>query len=262
MKGWFCRLLVAVTFLCGMTWTALAFADACDDLDGNRAWNRNFEKLTEAYLKKDYDAALEYSKALEAICEQSPTLNYTIARIHQSRGDAEKYLFYLQKATQNTERFAVDKDLLDKLWSEKYVAAHPEASPEAIAERNAKIQAQDDEIRALRVEMAAQRNAIDDAMLWSGVGVGAAGLALTAVGAALVGMHHDSAVDAGTKGLYVKSEYTTGWALLGTGIGLTLVGAAVAGVFGYKYSQNHGSDGIGDVSFTVTPVSTSLSFSF
>ena len=36
---------------------------------------------------------------------------------------------------ENTERFALDKNALDKIWSEKYLAAHPDAAPESIAAR-------------------------------------------------------------------------------------------------------------------------------
>ena len=241
--------------------------------------------MNAAFKAEDWKGALKQAKELEAICDLSPNLNYTIARIHKNMGNSEKYLFYLQKSTQNTERFAVDKDLLDRLWSEKYIAAHPEAEPENIEKREQTIQKQASTIASLTDEndsLKAQLNsahltageaialqdeansihAVEDALLWTSVAVGGAGLILTAVGAVFVVKHNDSAIEAGSKGPYVKSVYNMGWALLGCGIGVTLADIVALGYFGYRYRINHQDDNTKTLSFTLSPQYSSLSLTF
>ena len=122
-KKWLKANLYAAAGLCSLIWMHSAFADGCDALDQNEKWTSEFTQLNEAYKQKDWKLALRHSQTLEEICDLSPVLNYTIAHIHKEKGDLEKYLFYLQKSTQNTERFSVDKNLLDQMWSEKYIAA-------------------------------------------------------------------------------------------------------------------------------------------
>ena len=267
--------------LSGLLLQSPAFADDCDNLDRNKTWFANFEELNAAYDKGDYDTALEYSRALETICEQSPILNYTIAYIYKNKGDNEKYLFYLQKSTQNTERFAVDKDTLDRIWSDKYVAAHPEADPANIKKREATIASQAEDIAQLKaqlksvermagasVELNDELNAAhasDDAMLWTSVAIGGAGLALSAVGTVFVILNKDKAIGhkgAGTDDVYVKNSYPLAWSLVGAGIGVTAIGVALTGYFGYRYSQNHKKDNANELSVSISPAYTSVSFTF
>ena len=268
--------------LCSLALISSAFADNCDNLNNNKTWNATFEKLNEAYQNKDYATALQYSRELESICELSPILNYTIAYIHKGLGDNEKYLFYLQKSTQNTERFSVDKNALDQIWSDKYIAAHPEADPEIIKAREATIATQAETIAqqetqlksmqltagesiALQEEVNASHKA-DDALLWTSVAISSAGLILTAVGAVLVVQNKDNAIGSRTKAnqseSYVKSSYPMAWGLVGAGIGVTVIGTALSGYFGYKYSKNHKNDNTKELSFQISPYYSSVSFTF
>jgi hypothetical protein len=250
-----------------------AFADSCDNLDANNAWTSGFAKLNEAYKAEEWDAALKYSNELEEICELSPTLNYVIARIYKNLGNHEKYLFYLQKSTQNTERFSVDKKLLDDMWSEKYVAAHPEADLNVIKAREATIVEQASEIDSLRFQLKSVQLTADDSiiqheermvrgMLWTSVAVSGVGIVLTAVGAVLVGLNNDKAVNADKHGYNVKAIYNTGWALTGAGAGVTVLGVAAAGYFGYQYSRNHRDESTADVSFMLSPSWSSFTLTF
>ena len=262
---WVCLMIVM-----GM---ADAFADSCDNLDANKAWTSGFAKLNEAYKAEEWDAALKYGKELEGICELSPSLNYVIARIYKNIGDQEKYLFYLQKSTQNTERFAVDKDLLDQMWGEKYVAANPKAAPEVIKAREATIVEQASEIETLRSQLKSVQLTADDSiiqheermvrgMLWTSVAVSGVGIVLTAVGAVLVGLNNDKAVNADKHGYNVKAIYNTGWALTGAGAGVTVLGVAATGYFGYQYSRNHRDESTADVSFMLSPSWSSFTLTF
>ena len=239
--------------LCSFALISSAFADSCDKLDSNKTWNATFEKLNEAYQNKDYATALQYSRELENICELSPILNYTIAYIHKGLGDREKYLFYLQKSTQNTERFSVDKNALDQIWSDKYIAAHPEADPENIKARN-------DEIDQLKAQLAESKSEIESLKqntiskdshlsiqienyktpMWIGTGLGASGLAFVAAGAALL-ITSDPVTFSNKPEVPPKySEnvpHLLGWTFVGAGSVLTVAGAVLAGIYGYKYKR-------------------------
>lgn len=255
-----------------------AYADNCTALNQNPDWNIEFALLNDAYKQEDWKNALEHAKILEQICDESPVLNYTIARIHHNMGNNEKYLYYLQKSTLNTEKFVVDKDLLDRIWSEKYIAAHPEADPETIKLREQTIFNQSNEINALKEELKTVQNTADNAIklkeevnsahtsdeawLWTGVATAAAGLILTGVGAYFVAANHDKSVNSDDKGYFTKKEYNMGWTLLGAGIGMTVVGSIAMGFFGYRYRMDHQNDQTNELSFTLSPSYSSLSFTF
>ena len=283
ISKWFTKCIcMCIGGLCSLALLTPAFADPCDNLERNKVWSATFDKLNEAYEKEDYDAALQYSRELENICEQSPILNYTIAYIHKNLGDDEKYLFYLQKSTQNTERFAVDKNLMDKIWTDKYLAAHPEAAPENIQKRELAITSLNEENAqlmeqlksaqlvtgesiALQKEVNDLHNA-DDALLWTSVAISGTGLILTAVGAVLVVQNKDNAIGARPKNgyseNYVKSGYPMAWCLVGTGIGVTVIGIVLSGYFGYKYNKNHKNDNFNGLSLQLSPDYSSVVFTF
>ena len=81
--------------LCSLMWVSSVYADNCDNLDKNSVWTSEFTYLNDAYKKEDWKTALKHAKKLEEICEISPVLNYTMARIYKNSGDKEKYLYYL-----------------------------------------------------------------------------------------------------------------------------------------------------------------------
>lgn len=266
--------------MCGLMWTSLAFADNCDKLDSNRKWLSSLESLKEAYSNEDWEMSLTYSKELEDICDKSPMLNYTIAHIHKNMGDQEKYLFYLQKSTQNTDKFVVDKDVLDKIWSEKYIAAHPDADPEVIKKRENTILNQSDQIVSLQQELNSIKttaesaialqeevnsaHATDDALLWTSVAVTGVGIVLTGVGAGLLvkTKGDDESIETDDGKAHVSSQYTVSWGLLAGGIATTVIGAISSGFFGYKYSINHKNDVDNELSFTISPTYSTLKFTF
>ena len=276
---WLC--LVAGCMGCLMN-QATAYAKGCDNLGQNKTWQKKFDLLNQAYEAKDYDIALQYAKELEIICEQSPILNYTIAYIYKSQNDTEKYLFHLQKATQNTDKFLVEKDLLDQMWSEKYVAVHPEASPESIEAREQELQAmkmeleasnhtietQKFEIQTLKSNLDTSHRMLDDevkaykTLTWTGAGIGIGGLVFAGVGAALVAITEPCDFKVNLSGPYKYTENFThalGLGFIGAGSALTITGAILAGIYGYKYA--HLKDSV-DLNLAISPVHTSISFTF
>lgn len=252
-----------------------AFADGCDTINSSETWKTTFGKLNEAYAQKDWNAALRQSRELENYCDQSPILNYTIAQIYKNKGDEEKYLFYLTKATQNTERFSLDKDLLDKIWSEKYIAAHPEAAPEKVAALQAQVSGLEAELSALKQAQAAGAESQGDsfeaqldgyrALMWTGVGIGAGGIAMAVAGAVLVATMDEIDYKIDGNGVSTSSKpvagtaYNAGWGLIGAGAAFAIAGAVVAGIGGYKYTHALSGEAY---SFRVLPGSAWMTIEF
>ena len=266
----------------GVTFITLhsAFADGCDNLNSNPSWNDNFAQLNDAFKAQNWDKAIAISRDLEAIGDQSPKLNYVVAHIYQKKGDQEKYLYYLTKSTMNTEKFGVDRDMLDKMWSEKYIATHPEADPQKIKATNEKLasttaelerlQSSASELRTLKKSTITKdeslQRQIDDyaTPMWIGTGIGIGGLVLVGVGAALVTnsdpfkspkINHDLEITEYKE----EPKHAAGWTALGVGSALTLTGAVLAGIYGYKYKRAKDSM---DLSFNISPTSASVAFDF
>ncbi len=252
-----------------------AYADNCDNLDKNSAWTSGFQELNAAYKQENWDEALKVGKKLEGICELSPVLNYTIARVHKNKGDRDKYMYYLQKSTLNTERFAVDRDLLERMWNEKYIATHPEADPEHIKSLN-------QEIETLKLDLEHAKDSNDslssstiskdqhiDAQikdfttpLWVATGIGAGGIAMTVAGAVLVSLSDpvEFKNKSGVPGKYKESMmHTTGWTLVGVGSAFAISGAIFAGILGYKYMRS--KDNL-SLSFELSPTNSSILIEF
>ena len=272
----------------GLTLIALhsAFADGCDNLDSNASWNNNFAQLNDAFKQQNWDKAIAISRDLEAICDQSPRLNYVVAHIYQKKGDNEKYLFYLTKSTMNTERFGVDRDMLDRMWSEKYIAAHPEADPKNIKAVHEKLESTTAELERLKQSKASElkslkessitkdeslQRQIDDyaTPMWIGAGIGIGGLVLAGVGAALVAKSDpikytsmpkvDSNGEISDIKYNEESKHVIGWTAIGIGSALTLTGTVLAGIYGYKYKRAKDTM---DLSFNISSTSASITFDF
>ena len=102
-------------------------------------------------------------------------------------------------------------------------------------------------------------------LLWTGVGIGAGGLALAGTGAALVAISHSSKLEARNEdhGYKVSDDplHATGWVLTGVGAGLVVTGAVLAGIYGYKYKTVNNNNN-NDVTLYVSPNSFSLNITF
>lgn len=256
-KGRFCLHAFLVCVCCCIA-ISNAYADNCNDLDQNPKWVQGFEQLNLEYKSGNWDQALKVSRQLEGICEFSPSLNYTIARIHKNKNDNEKYLFYLQKATQNTERFVVDKYLLDRLWSEKYIVAHPEASPESIEGYQREIENLKKAILDRSEDIKAYRS-----IMWAGTGICIGGLAFAATG---LGMALSSEPASYHNGMGLAPDtytenwmHSLGWAFVGAGTAMTVTGAVLAGIYGYKYKHHKDN---ADLSLKISPLYTSFQVAF
>ncbi len=76
-------------------------------------------------------------------------------------------------------------------------------------------------------------------LMWTGIGLGIGGLALTGTGLALaMTAKTEDAYDViENKKIKPKASYTVEWSLIGVGAALTVTGAVLTGIFGYRYTH-------------------------
>ncbi len=266
----------------GMLLPICAAAQECPNLDSNPAWNEGLRGMSAAYQAEDYEQALTIGKQLQDICDKSPVLNYMLANIYKTQKNEERYLFFLERATEQTRNFAVDNDLLNRMWSDKYIAAHPEAAPDAIMSKNAVLRKyqfdldltsqtlkdREYEIQSLKKELESSGRKLEDnlelykTLMWTGAGIGIGGLAFVGAGAGMVAVSDvaEYQLHQNKPATYKESfVHSMGWAFVGVGCALTISGAVLAGVFGYKYS--HYSDSV-DITFNLSHQTTSMTITF
>ena len=264
--------VVCAAWLTGCLSNAWA-ADPCDSLGSNKDWQNGIDKINNAYTNGQHEKAIQEGLRLFEICEKSPILNFTLGRLYQETNDSAKALYYFQRATLYADEYKVGKETLEIMWYERYETEHPDARPSSIE----KMKKENEELKAIVVEnqktmtqhrFTEMQNSYSDssiyaAGMWTGVAVGAAGIALTVTGAIMLVNAKDDAInfDNDKATANVKGAYNTYWALLGGGIGLTVVGTVFTGFMGYHYvrTKKAADD---TVSFNISPTSASLSLSF
>jgi hypothetical protein len=201
---------------------------------------------------KDYDAALKAAAPLTSICGESPILNYYVGLAMQGSGDDVKALIYFQKASQHMSDFTVPPEISRRIWYARYEGEYPERTEDAVlrrAEENKRLTAQNTDLteklsQAERTienlnlshkvtidQMHAEAKSRYAATMWTGVGVGIAGI-LVGVGGGLLAYFSSN-----NEAAAITPQYISGLAMLGGGIGMTLAGAIVAGIGGYQYTH-------------------------
>lgn len=265
-----------------------ALSSGCATLAQNQAWNDGIMALRVGVETKDYDAALKAATPLTSICGESPILNYYVGLAMQGSGDDVKALIYFQKASQHMSDFTVPPEISRRIWYARYEGEYPERTEDAVlrrAEENKRLTAQNTDLteklsQAERTienlnlshkvtidQMHAEAQSRYAATMWTGVGVGIAGI-LVGVGGGLL-QHFVEKVDHGdpsnTYEPKLTPQYISGWAMLGGGIGMTLAGAIVAGIGGYQYTHAGLEDTVADdvsVSFNFTGTGATFGMTF
>ena len=255
-------MVLALIFCVGVPLTA--FADNCKNLEKDKKWTEGFKKLNELITDQNWSEALDEAHKLYAYCDRSPLINFYLGHIYQEMGNEKNALNYLRKATDNTDEFAVTGPVLERIWYERYEAEHPDARPENIAKmkealKNVSAEKMQSEFdSALSLEKVRSNYA---AGLRTGVGLAGAGLVLGGVGAGFVlDVDDRGPLDYEKTKISVRSNYMLGWALVGAGIAAVVSGTIVAGIMGYHYGQLKKTEE--GVSFSITPVSASLTYKF
>ncbi|MBR4985594.1 MAG: hypothetical protein IKY83_07640 [Proteobacteria bacterium] len=243
-------------------------ADGCDSLSDNAQWQKGIQTLVEMMKADQMQDAKRQAKALSEICSNSPTLNYLQGKISEALDEKSDALYYYQKASENTYTFAVDPDTAKKIWYARYENEHPERTKGAVAstsERMSSLEAENAQLRALAPYKDKHLDNVK-ALMWTGVGLGAGGLVLAGVGAGIIATNEPCEIVAHDDGrnpytFKDKPVYSVGWALVGVGAGLTVTGAILAGIYGFKYTHFEINDE-SEVSLMLSPTSVSLGLTF
>ena len=229
-----------------------AIDDPCYTLQTNERWRQLFADFSTAYQEKKFDTALELTEQLKTICEASPILNYSIGMTHREMGNNKEALRHYKQAIENTKKFGVSEELLTKFWFARYEMENAEVICKQVDldACNAKSTQLESDLNKANTKIQNLNDAIqndvhrrDAIVMWTGAGIGIAGLAAVGAGAALLATADKSVTieppqqdEQKVKGKIHTGEIT-GYAVLGAGIGLTVAGAVMAGIGGYNYTH-------------------------
>lgn len=271
-------------------YSSSAFAENCNNLSSNSEWNANFSQMQNEISSELYIDALNTAKALYKICSKSPALNYYIGIAEQGAGDPTKATLYFQKASEYTFDFAVEPEMARLIWYARYEAENPERSDIAFSNLKQKLALQEKQIEEYKTMTTSKdaeiqtvkdlnkeaQNVIFDnqtnihhykTIMWTGTGIGIAGIGATVAGAVLAFTLSDKEKyedvtenEASVQRLYhIRPKYTAGLATFGAGLALTLTGALMAGFGGYYYT--HLTKDV-TVSLQATPTSATFGMTF
>lgn len=219
-------------------WGMQGFAqEACGNLDDNPDWIRNMDEFKSFAASGEYDKALDTSEKLFAICYDSPILYTLTGEVVAKKGEKRRAMKYFRRAAELEAKYLTSKNEAKKIWYSYYEAETKRHNDFNLAKT----------------------------VLWTGTGLGLVGVAAVVVGGILVGTQDeyvdsdrnskmaplprgpleehgknviDCIMDPDSKSVKTNPEYIAGWAVLGVGIGMTLVGAVMAGIGGYRYSHS------------------------
>lgn len=255
-----------------------AFADSCDKIGTNATWSQNLKLANDALNAKDYNKALEISRELYEICPRAPYLNFIIGKSLMETGERTKGVMYLQKASDYTSQFVVDPELQRVIWYERYEAEHPERKESALNslnDMNKQLQEENAKILQENIDLKDKDQLKNNIVMWTGVGIGGAGILMTILGGVLGFQKH--AYDMGTptdeyinnhpdtekeklEAYRIKNSYVTGWAMFGAGLAMMAAGGAMTGIGAYYYIKNKKDKS--PIDFSMSPTSIDLKFTF
>ena len=253
--------------------TTAAYADdGCNSLVNNDQWNTAISDITNLIESKQYEEALARAREVYPICPKSPVLNYLVAHCLKESGDKVKALQLYQVASDSTFELATPPVMAQKIWYARYELEYPERTAEnvkSLQESNAALESKNRELElTLAATKAADTSASDAIGMWTGAGLGIAGIALGAAFGYLAFVRNDHQEVIllevnNSQNLEGKAEFNTEvalyWGLFGAGIALAATGAVLTGIFGYRYTHPKTNT---DIAFSITPTSASLSLNF
>lgn len=258
---------------------SMAQAQDCDYLDQNVEWNTLFRQMNAQAQAEDYKTALETFKKLSEICSTVPSANYTAGMINKKLKNYKDAYGFLMVATRNTKQFAVDEDLMKRMW----YALYETEFPEVVDFRSGKVQQQHQEaINTIQTQLDEEKQdklEFAETMMWTGTGVGIAGVVIAVVGGVIMGrtdlvfQRHNFGLDIDDDGKTVNilninkldgyPQYQAGTIVMGIGIAAAVTGAIFAGIGGYKYIQSKAEQSENnEVSFNLSHNNASLSVTF
>lgn len=247
--------------------------DACFTLNSDPTWKELFINYSNAYSEKDYKKALAYTDALKRICAQSPNLNYAIAMTYKQMGDIDNAKHYIEIATDNLLAFSASPQTARAIWYTRYDLENGDQfiEKDTFDDAMRNLTTENFELKENLTEAYADAQKPYAAIMWTGTGIGIAGIGSLIAGTVLAVQNNDFELDkpkwegqvTRTK-VPLKNSYEikTGYALIGVGVAATVAGAVMAGIAGYQYKRAIDAERDSTISVTVSPQSVQLGVSF
>lgn len=247
--------------------------DACFTLNSDPTWKELFINYSNAYSEKDYKKALAYTDALKRICAQSPNLNYAIAMTYKQMGDLDNAKHYIEIATDNLLAFSASPKTARAIWYARYDLENGDQfiEKDTFDDAMRNLTTENFELKENLTEAYADAQKPYAAIMWTGTGIGIAGIGSLIAGTVLAVQNNDFELDkpkwegqvTRTK-VPLKNSYEikTGYALIGVGVAATVAGAVMAGIAGYQYKRAIDAERDSTISVTVSPQSVQLGVSF
>ena len=248
--------------------------DACFTLNSDPTWKELFINYSNAYSEKDYKKALAYTDALKRICAQSPNLNYAIAMTYKQMGDLDNAKHYIEIATDNLLAFSASPKTARTIWYARYDLENGDQfiEKDTFDDAMRNLTTENLELKENLTEAYADAKKPYAAIMWTGTGIGIAGIGSLIAGTVLAVQNKDFMVDGdyvnrtdiNSKKVPLKNSHTikTGYALIGVGVAATVAGAVMAGIAGYQYKRAIDAERDSTISVTVSPQSVQLGVSF
>lgn len=247
--------------------------DACFTLNSDPTWKELFINYSNAYSEKDYKKALAYTDALKRICAQSPNLNYAIAMTYKQMGDLDNAKHYIEIATDNLLAFSASPKTARAIWYARYDLENGDQfiEKDTFDDAMRNLTTENFELKENLTEAYADAQKPYAAIMWTGTGIGIAGLGSLIAGTILAVQNNDFELDKPKwEGQVTKTkvplknsyEIKTGYALIGVGVAATVAGAVMAGIAGYQYKRAIDAERDSTISVTVSPQSVQLGVSF
>lgn len=219
-----------------------AYGEDCSSLNTNEKWQKGIDRMIQSVNDHNYKDAISQAELLYPICRQSPILNYYTGLALLGQGERDQALIYFQKASDFITEIAVDPGISRRIWYARYELEHPECSRSSMLDQTreiAKLKIENEQHRSNRTstELAL---ASEWKMLWTGAGIGMAGLVVAGVGIGM-GMNLDNVTYSGNK-MQVSTKYLAGWGMFGAGLGMLVSGTIMTGVAGYRYTHHKYAD--------------------
>lgn len=247
--------------------------DACFTLNSDPTWKELFINYSNAYSEKDYKKALAYTDALKRICAQSPNLNYAIAMTYKQMGDLDNAKHYIEIATDNLLAFSASPKTARAIWYARYDLENGDQfiEKDTFDDAMRNLTTENFELKENLTEAYADAQKPYAAIMWTGTGIGIAGIGSLIAGTVLAVQNPKAKINTkpvernGSDQEYpIKNghEIRAGYALIGVGVAATVAGAVMAGIAGYQYKRAIDAERDSTISVTVSPQSVQLGVSF
>lgn len=247
--------------------------DACFTLNSDPTWKELFINYSNAYSEKDYKKALAYTDALKRICAQSPNLNYAIAMTYKQMGDLDNAKHYIEIATDNLLAFSASPQTARTIWYARYDLENGDQfiEKDTFDDAMRNLTTENFELKENLTEAYADAQKPYAAIMWTGTGIGIAGIGSLIAGTILAVQNPKAKIntkpvdrDKSDQEYPLKNghEIRAGYALIGVGVAATVAGAVMAGIAGYQYKRAIDAERDSTISVTVSPQSVQLGVSF